>query len=416
MIDFLFKIYIILVFFSVNVGLFQNTFLSFCDEVLLGLSIIINFIFYPKVKGGKQFIFFLIIYLAFCTVNFFISPFSTNIIFMYLQAFINIKAFIIIYAGLILFTLNKSDYFANKIDLAFRLSLKLTVIFLIINFVLGENWNTIVGHKIAFRDGFLRKIGHFGVGAYLAYTLVFLIITYIFINNKKTLKKYHVLIIPFLLIFLYILSELLTYRKIILILLPVTWFIIFDLSLRNKAFIYCLIPFSLIVISSLIFHSDLPIIENSLQDLSKYTTTGHKYIRGLMVYHGFELANTFFPFGTSTGTYGTVLSIKGESTVYAYVGLQRWVELDNVGIYDAVLGSLIGELGYLGIICFYLVLHSFYRTFILELETTQLSLFKILYWYAIISTLIGPFIQSGPGSGIFALCVLYLINRRDKEK
>jgi len=75
------------------------------------------------------------------------------------------------------------------------------------------------------------------------------------------------------------------------------------------------------------------------------------YIRGIMLYEGFWGSVRNFPFGWALATFGTSLS--DGSPVYSEIGLASTsFVLEQRGIFDSNLGSVLGELGFLGIVFF----------------------------------------------------------------
>lgn len=140
------------------------------------------------------------------------------------------------------------------------------------------------------------------------------------------------------------------------------------------------------------------------------------YIRGIMLYEGVNSAIHNFPFGWGLATFGSVLS-EG-SPVYADLGLEASVFLiSGRGIYDSSIATILGELGFLGL-CFYIVMIvSIVRIYIRTVpqgaasaadRVQFLSLLLVLLIYAITN----PIFFADYPSTFMALLFAYVIHSR----
>jgi hypothetical protein len=114
------------------------------------------------------------------------------------------------------------------------------------------------------------------------------------------------------------------------------------------------------------------------------------YIRGIMIYFAFEIANERFPFGAGAASYGTVKS--DNSNIYADFGLHNSrFFIDKEGIYDSNFASLLGEFGYLGMLSYYLIfIYLCKRINLFRDRKTSPEFFFILLTLMIVYSLTNP--------------------------
>lgn len=263
---------------------------------------------------------------------------------------------------------------ARKLVLFFLL---VTIAFMLFNMLSDFSFNTFFDRAIQFRGGLIRPLGIQGDTASLGST--FAIAASFYICHRENIK----IKVKVLLILMFIVLILLSSVRTALIVIP----LIFLWWLRDsfKTFILASV---LLVIATFSFKSSNyadELIDITAQNIA-WTIENpveSSYIRGIMIYFSFEVANSRFPFGAGAATYGTVMS--DDSPVYAEIGLQNsrfFVEKE--GIYDSNLASLLGEFGYLGLLIY---LALFYKVITLpeKLRVGKLTNeFKFVFFLLVI--------------------------------
>ena len=220
---------------------------------------------------------------------------------------------------------------------------------MILNLTTGTAFNEIFDLPIQNRGGGVRPVGIQADTASLGTT--FSIIGCLAIagfRNSKTTK----------IIILFMISALILLSSVRAALLLVPLIILWWLKDSIKSFA---IAFVLIVIGFFTFKSN-----NYVDELIDITTQNIEwtvdnpvesgYIRGIMIFFSFEVANERFPVGAGAATYGTVTS--DDSHIYAEIGMHNsrfFVEKE--GIYDSNLASLLGEFGYLGFVIYLFIFY-----------------------------------------------------------
>lgn len=256
-----------------------------------------------------------------------------------LQVFIHLKFILFI---VFLWAALGAKY-ASKVSIFL---LVVTIIGLIYNLLSGDQFNQLFDVITQKRGGNVRPIGIQSDTASLGTTLA--LFGCLFITAFKDMKLKAFLIIVFSL--LIILSTVRT--ALLLIPLIALWW--FKDSIKSFAVALVFVFVGAIFFSKSNYVDEL--IDITVQNIEWTVDSPVEsgYIRGIMIYFSFELANSRFPIGTGAATYGTVTS--DDSHIYAEIGLHNsrfFVEKE--GIYDSNFASLLGEFGYLGMVVFYLI-------------------------------------------------------------
>jgi len=228
--------------------------------------------------------------------------------------------------------------------------LVITIVFLLMNLLLGNYFNELFDLVVQKRGGGVRPIGIQSDTASLGTTFALLACLYITSIKKLTAKVKVVL-----LMFFSILVLLTTVRTALLFIpLVVLWWL--KDSLKSFFIALAFILAILIPLKSSDYMDELIDITTQNIEWTVENPVESGYIRGIMIYFSFELANDRFPIGTGAATYGTVMS--GDSHIYAEIGLQNSrFFVDKEGIYDSNFASILGEFGYLGLLVYFLVVY-----------------------------------------------------------
>ena len=404
----------IVVFFVYIIGLelfIPFDAITYADEILLVLSIFSILVRHNKSVSRFRKVF--ILYFAYCCLLYLISPYSASFTSMLLQSFINLKVPIIALAIV-------ENYNAiNTISLRYKVAkmVKITTVFfgvltvvtIALNIIMGESWMYMWNLPVLYRNDMLRIFGFFESGGYLGFFITFMLTTLYYIRNKDKFTLRHIMR---LMAIIAILTIIISYRKMLLIFIPVIMVYMhrYKISFAKKIAIYTL-PVVIFVTSTLFL--DASYYEQFAKDLSYFTTADSDYIRGLIFYNGLVLAVKMFPFGTGPATFGTNLS-QYNYKAYAAVDMEKWLpDFRNtdapVGLFDNYFGAIVAEYGIIGIIIIVFLLNIVYKHISFRLNKHQKVIFDIVYIYLLLSTLTGPFIASSGGTMIFSLTLLVIL-------
>ena len=96
--------------------------------------------------------------------------------------------------------------------------------------------------------------------------------------------------------------------------------------------------------------------------------------------------------------------------------MERWIlDFDDGGaeIFDNYLGSIVAELGFLGMIIYIILIIKIYKLISQSIPSIHKIWFKITYVYLLITSTMGPFICSADGAIIYSLFFLYFVLRNE---
>lgn len=261
-----------------------------------------------------------------------------------LQIFIHLKLIIFISYLWLVFGPARLRFVACSI-------LALTALFMFINLATGATFNQIFEVATNIRGGLVRPIGFQGDTASLGTTIALLGIFLVTVIARSN-RQLAIIFLAGLAILLFLSSS-----RTSMIVLPimVAWW--FRQSIKAAAIAGVLVLLLVVTAPSNPYIAELIEITEQNIEWTVDNPVESAYIRGIMIFFSFELANQNFPFGTGAATYGTVMS--EESFVYAELGLHNsrfFIETD--GIYDSNLASLLGEFGYLGLLIYLALLYK----------------------------------------------------------
>ncbi|MBR4994536.1 MAG: hypothetical protein IKY82_00595 [Alistipes sp.] len=282
---------------------------------------------------------------------------------------------------------------------------------LFLNIILGVFWMEMWNLPIMYRNGMLRVFGMFKEGGANGYFIAFVVMTLLFFKLSGKLNLRNVVIISIVAI---ILSYISSYRKTVLFCFPLILFYNKSLTHKRRSLNILLGAICVLIFAPYILGSSYS--EETIRDLSNFTTNDSSYIRGLLFYNGFWLALKCFPFGTGAATFGSVYSQFNTLSVYRLVGMERWIldfEEGGAEIFDNYLGSIVAELGFLGMIIYVLLVIRIYKFIIQSIPSTYKIWFKIIHVYLIITSAMGPFICSADGTAIFSLFFIYFLIKNE---
>lgn len=222
----------------------------------------------------------------------------------------------------------------------------ITIVALLINLGTGPLFNQIFDVDVLRRAGFVRPIGIQADTASLGTTLALLTIFFVITFSAKNRKSKLIWLLVFT-CFVFLTSS---RTSLIVVPIIVTWWL--RESVRSFVLVGVFVLIGSLFLPSNKYVQDIVEITQQNIEWTVDNPVESAYIRGIMLFFSFELANQNFPLGTGAATYGTVNS--DDSYVYAEIGLRNsrfFVERE--GIYDSNFASLLGEFGYAGLIFYF---------------------------------------------------------------
>jgi len=412
----MFIVFCLLLFTSYNSGLIAPNILGYSDELLLALAVVVLLV--PPLAKLKldRISTLLIVYICYTLVNAAISKFSPNYFYALAQSLIHLKLFITAQAALILYQGSKPQI--KLIKTIFFTFLALFTLGMLINFVAGEYWNSLISNdEMQYRYGFLRPAGYFGHYAPNSYffSLVLITITMLYskqinVDRSSQIKKFFIfVIIDFLAAFP------LTVRKGLFMIVPYGVYVLSLLKPSNRMIFSVAASLFLIAFISVIANTEM--MTDTLNNFDNFFSDDHSYIRGLIVYYGYHLFLDFFPFGVGNGLYGTVFSNMNLS-VYEYVGLNpyRLMRDDGTlsGVYDSGVSALMAESGFIGMILVVAFIINFFKYNKKRLDIHGYRIFKVITFFAILLSLTEPVWQNGFFTTFYISCLLYIYSKNNK--
>ncbi|MFA5921273.1 MAG: hypothetical protein WC856_08270 [Methylococcaceae bacterium] len=414
-----FYLFLFLFFVTFNERIIPLTIISFSDELFLLIATLIIFIdMTVQVTTQKihKIHFVLLLYLFYQIINLYTSPFHLKIEYVLIQSFINIKAFIVPLAILLILEKTRTNYLIIK-----RLLFIFSILFLfgmVANFVLQGNWNLMMGNdKIEYRYGFIRPTGWLGAAHLNAYFFGLTFVNIYLLYNKTItvkvsdfVKKFFIfIIIDFLIAFP------LTVRKGMIMNIPFG-FTVFGLFKGGRKIIFSYFAI-IFVLAFLLIIKDTEMMADTVRDIAATTNNNsdNLYIRGLMIYNGYSLFLEFFPVGAGAATFGTVLSQYNTLEVYRHVGLSEyWFSEDGlVGVFDSGLFSMLAENGFIGMLLMSLFIYYFFKFNKNRLDSNNYIIFKMLTWFAILLSFTEPVWQNGMFTVFYTVNILFIYSKNN---
>lgn len=405
--------FVLLCIYVIGLELFiPFEFIQYTDEILLIISLFSIFFQFGNKHTKFKLCFF--IYLVYCVFNYFISPFSNSFVMMFMQSIITLKVIIVTFAISVNYRNLKSIELRNRIYkrvriVAFFFSLLLFVT-LILNFVLGEIWMNMWNLPILYRHNIIRVFCFFRNGGAVGYFIAFIVPVLYYLNHERKFMFSNVLMLLFI---VFILAIVTSYRKLLLIALPLIIFYVqqANIPLKKKVVIY-LLP--VIFILGLYQSLGDSYFEETYSDISNFATADSSYLRGLLFYNGFVLAGMMFPVGTGAATFGTVYSQFNTLKAYEEVGMEHWVlniNGDGAAIYDNYFGSLIAEYGFGGFCIIVILFSLLYKSIARQLPYSRLFIFNITFFYLLLSSFSGSLLSAAEGVMIYSMTILLILGR-----
>jgi len=196
--------------------------------------------------------------------------------------------------------------------------------------------------------GVFRELGAFGTVLNLSSILC--LVLYFKTNNKK-----YIILASIFSIFIF-----LTIMKKSILSNCIIWFIYFFTKGTLKQKIFQSVVFITLFLSAAFFMRNA-LIDNITKNIDYVSDAGEEHVRIAMYNAAFKIASDHFPFGTGTGTFGSLPSLyNGYSKVYYDYNIylieplspKRVLEGEGHDLFDTYWPHIIGELGFLGTLLF----------------------------------------------------------------
>lgn len=353
---------------------FNTTIFEYLDEVIFLLSIGIllpTYLFSKKLKIIHFIILIFFIYSVLISVFF---GYNDDFLRIVLQTLITIKFFIILLA---FFSLFQDDL--DLLKKFFSLVVKFAIVGLVIHLIFGVSFNNVVGVSTFARPN-LRYVGFFTHPNHLAFLMI--VVIGLILNTAKVetrilkISEWIKIVFAFLVI-------LLTDSRTALLTAGL-FFIAFywKFLMRNYKILLGFMGVGIITVVLLLIYTDL--YESISINIKDTFDLDSHYIRGNMIYLAATILWEFIPIGTGAASFGSVLS---NTKVYEmYDQAHRYYFINEIGIYDSNIASIVGEYGLIGIVFFvamFIYLKRYLQSFTISKNNLISTFLLIFLFYSI---------------------------------
>jgi hypothetical protein len=343
---------------------------DYSEEFLLLFCFMIIFlnIWYKKKLAliHMAFIFFLIYSITISLL----FGLNRNVIDIVVQSVVNIKFFIFLITFVMLFK-NHIQELKNFLFLV----LAFVALGLFLHLVLGTTFNSIYNVPTYARPN-LRYTGFFRHPNHLAYVaIIFIALTLDSIKKRGD----NINLIGWLKIIVgigvVILSDSRTAFLAIAILFTLFYW---DYVYKNAIVFLSFIFIGMLTVFLVLLFTDLS--ESIVSNFEMSYSLDSHYIRGLMLYMSSLLLIQYFPIGSGAGTFGSIFA--HDSQVYKDFGVShRYYFVEEWGIYDSNIASIIGEYGFIGIILFIILFRTSFKNLIYNFSGAKKAIMlKAMFW------------------------------------
>ena len=306
--------------------------------------LLLLFVLYSWYMSGANFFIYDKKYIFYLTINYiyvFILYFNSNVsIINFILGFIFTFLFSIIYL-LSSNTKNKIENIFKIFDVLIYFFLFLSLITIISSLMTGNLINT---NYI----GVFRELGAFGTVLNIS-SILCLVLYY------KTNNKIYIVLASVFSVFIFF-----TIMKKSILSNCIIWFIYFFSKGTVKQKIFQSILFISLFLSAAFFMRNA-LLDNITKNIDYVSEAGDEHVRIAMYNAAYKIATDHFPFGTGTGTFGSLPSLyNGYSQVYYDYNIylieplspERVFEGEGHDLFDTYWPHIIGELGVLGTLLF----------------------------------------------------------------
>ena len=269
------------------------------------------------------------------------SEYRPSIYKILVGCYIQLKLFFIFYL------FYKILYKEHKYSEILYRSVNITMIIgILLNLILGSTFNTLFNQRIVYKfdglvlNGFATQPNQ--IGMYLAFI-------YLYFLFRKGIPSFNKLLSYSFLLSAVILLFIGTRSTLVIVLAAFGYYFVV-----SKNFLKITIPIVVVVMIGMVVTFKASLIEKTIYNYelmsSINTLSKSGYQRGIVIHYGREIAKNFFPLGTGLSTYATKMSY-GSKVYDDFVSFGKPIFTgERDGLFDSNLASILGELGYLGLL------------------------------------------------------------------
>lgn len=363
------------VFFTTFTKITYLPIFKYFDEIAFVIVIILCLAYFIRTIKIHLSTFFLIVFILYSIIISYLFGFNQNLFDVTLQTFISLKFFIFLTGFVFLFK-NKLKY----INLYFKVLFGFAFLGILLHLILGTTFNQILNFPTFARPNirFTGFVPHPNHMAYLAVIYLGYILTIVKVKYESKINFKYLLQIIGCVVILFLTDS----RSSIIASLVFFGAFYWDLILKNAMILIYVFVASLVSILALFYFTDIfiTISENIEESLTLEST----YIRGNIMYLSGLIFYEFFPLGTGSASFGSLMA---NDKVYEYYDqADRYYFANDIGLYDSNIASIIGEYGFIGVI-FFTILFIYFFKFLKNnfgSNTKMLaSLFLVFLFYAV---------------------------------
>lgn len=342
-------------FFS---SIFRTDIFKYADEVIFALCLVVLSGLYVFSKKLKLIHLLILSFIVYSIVISLLFGYNNKFVSIVLQTLINIKFFIFLLTFIILFKKK-----LHLVQSFFKYVVIFSCVGLILHLIFGTYFNNFIGVSTFSRPN-IRYVGFLPHPNHLAYLAVLYIgLIFNFCKNSKG----HISKKDWFKISLAILVIILTDSRTSIIAVFIFFIGYYWLFILNNYRIFLgAILSALFIVISIFFFTD--VFDTIVLNIEESFDLNSHYIRGNMIYLSVLILYQFFPIGGGAATFGSVLA---NDEIYALYGqAERYYFINDIGIYDSNIASIVGEYGVIGILFFIAIFMA------LKIHLKTLSFYK----------------------------------------
>ncbi len=379
-------------------------FFDYAEETLLLFSFMVLFLNILKRRKLALVHIAVFFFLAYSIIISLLFGLNRELIDIVVQSVITIKFFIFLITFVLLF----KDHM-DELNKFFTLILTFAIIGVVLHLLLGTTFNSFYGVPTYARPN-LRYTGFFRHPNHLAYVGVIIIALTLDKVKKQSVNistKGWLKILGGIAII--IMSDSRTALLAIAILFTSFYW---EYAYKNVNVFFSFIFITMLTTFLLLIFTDLSqSIINNIE--MSYSLKSH-YIRGLMLYMSALLIVQYFPIGSGAGTFGSIFA--HDSQVYKDFGVdKRYYFVEEWGIYDSNVASIIGEYGFIGIFLFLFLFTTAYKNLVFNFSGTKKShMLKAMFWVFAFFCISNPMLTNSVYSLLSVPVFLIIANTKEK--